>query len=397
MITVFKIEVVTLLSALKMLFLCSLYECEKNRLTMQVHIPLLIICLILCLLPLKEKWREKWILPICILLITVYMAIRYDYGLDFWSYYLAWSDTEHRTGVTESLFWLFSSIFPQYYMLVAATSILLMGAIYFWVKKFIPPQYYALFFLCFMCIPGMCFSMMTAMRSVMAFVIVTWGIYNYYIKSERLALYSSVVLVATLMHNSVIVFLLFPFIGHLIIRVKSYLVFVILIFFTIFSFTGIAQDISTYLFGMLQGVSNVDADYYSGYAAKYVSNINGAIIRSTMLFPMFYICKFANIIKDKTYGRFYILSVIYMLIYTLSLDFEYRFTLYLYIYFIIALCYCLTKMKLLNKLIAILPMIAFCIFQLYSYYNLMQAEMFGDYSEGNFFIYETIFDNLPLI
>lgn len=365
---------------------------------MQVHIPLLILCVLLCLIPSKHgTFREKWIMPLCMLLITVYMAIRYDYGLDFWSYYNAFFSETTRTEVSEPLFWLFAHAFSKYYQLVAASSIALMIAIFFWVKKYIPYQWYSLFFLCFMCIPGMCFSMMTAMRTVMAFVVMTWGLYKYYIKSNRVGLFVVTVIIATLFHNSAIFFLLLPLITNAIWKVKPFVFFVIFIIFSLFSFTGITQEISNSIFGLLKNTSFIDADYYMHYADKYVSNVNGAIARSMLLFPAFFICKYARKIKDEGFKQFYVLSIIYLSIYFLSLDIEYRFTLYLFIFFIIALAMCLRKMKLLEISIAVLPVAVLCVYQLNNYYNLMREEMFGDYSEGNFFIYETIFDNLPLI
>lgn len=363
---------------------------------MQVHIPLVIVCVVLCLFPFKSKWKKVLIMPICMLMITVYMAIRYDYGLDYWAYYNGFTEKEHRTGVTEPLFWFFSSLFPKYYMLIATSSILMMCAVYSWVKKYIFPEYYALFFMCFMCIPGMCFTMMTAIRTGMAFVVLSWGFYRYYINKQNLGVYSLVVIFAAMIHNSAIVFIIIPVIGALIMRIKPMIIFIIFLVFSIFSFTGVTQSISNFLFSQLFSVGFIDADYYSNYATKYVSNINGAILRSTLIFPMFFICLYANRTKDKAFFKFYVLSVVYMMIYSLSLDIDYRFTLYMFVFFIIALNFCLPQMNIVTKLIAILPIFALCIFQLYSYFKLMQDELFGDYSEGNFLIYETIFDHLPL-
>lgn len=362
---------------------------------MQIHIPLAIICILLCLLPFSEKFRRNWILPICIILITIYMAIRYDYGLDYWSYYTGFINEERRSEFNEPLFWLFCSIFPKYYQVIAAISCFLMAIIYFIVKNCVPERYYALFFLFFFCIPGMSFTMMTALRSVMAFVVLSYGIYKYYIKKFNIGLYLLSVIIASLFHNSALFFIILPVLCRFVLKLDPSIVFISFIVFSFFSFTGITQDIGFIIFKNLNGLRSEEYDL-SVYATKYVSNINGAIGRSPFLFPAYFICKYKKIIKDNEYSKFYALSVVYLWIFFLTLDVEFRFTMYMLIYFIIAMAICLTRMKLMMKLILILPVLVSCVYQLNSYFNLMREEMFGDYVDGNFYIYETIFQHLPL-
>lgn len=325
------------------------------------------------------------------------MAIRYDYGLDFWSYYDSFTSNDHRTGNTEPLFWLFSSLFSKYYQLVAAISCAVMIVDFFWVKKYVPNQWYWFFFLCLMCLPGLSWTMMTALRSDMAIVIISCGLYRFIIKKQDYRLFYLTVLIATLFHNSAIFFLVVPIFSKIIWKVNPLVFFILFIVFSFFTFTGITQIISSSIFSILQQFNMLDADYYSEYSDKYVSNINGAIMRSILLFPAYFICKYSRTVKAEGFRLFYILSIIYLTIHFLSLDFENRFTLYLFIFVFITLSMCLAKMNFLSKVIAVTPVIVLCLYQLWAYYNLMRDEMFGDYSEGNFFIYQTIFDNLPLI
>ena len=366
---------------------------------MQVHIPLLIICVILSILPTKGAFKEKWLMPLCMLLITIYMAIRYDYGLDFWSYYNSFIDGKHghRTSYTEPIYWLFSSMFTKYYQLVASVSIALMLAVYFWVRKLVPHRWYWLFFLCFMCIPGQSFAMMTAMRTSLAFAIISFGIYRYYIKETNWILYIFTVLIATMCHNSAIIFILIPILYTFVLRINPSIFFALFLLFSVFSFTGVAQDISQNIFKLFYSVNFIDADYYSHYSVKYVSNVNGAIGRLPWMFPAYYICNYAKRSQNELFKKIYVLSLIYFSLFFLSLDFEYRFTLYFLIYVIIALVISIDNINFVNKTIALLPVIVVCIYQLNGYYHLMQVELYGVYSEGNFFIYSTIFDNLPLI
>lgn len=364
---------------------------------MQVHIPLLIICVLLCVLPLKKERRKNIILPICFIMITVYMAIRYDYGLDFWSYYYGFLGENQRTFSTEPLYWWFNTLFSKYYQLIAAISVLIMVTIFFLVRKFVPEKFYSLFFLCFLCIPGQSFSIMTALRSDMAFVVLAFGLYKFYIKRKNYALYFLTVIIASLFHNSAAIFIIVPLLDRFILKVNPIVFFCSFIVFSIFSFTGITQSISRVLFSALHFFNGIDSNYYDGYATKYISNFNGAIGRLPLLFPAYYICKYAKNEKDGVFARFYVLSIIYFSIFFLSMDFEYRFTIYLFIYVMIAMSISLEKQNWFNKVVAIFPVVIYSLFLLYGYFYLMQREMYGDYSEGNFFIYETIFENLPLI
>lgn len=364
---------------------------------MQVHIPLLIICVLLCLLSFKPDKRKKWILPICFLLITVYMAIRYDYGLDFWSYYRGFQGTERRTESTEPLYWFFNSLFPKYYLLIATISVLLMATVFVIVKKYVIPKYYALFFLCFMCIPGQSFTMMTALRSDLAFVVLAYGLCRYYIEEKKIGMYLLFVVIASLFHNSVMVFAFVPLLEKLILKANPSVIFGLFIVFSVFSFTGITQRIGLFLFGLLDKSQFLSHEYYNVYATKYISNANGAIGRLPFIFPAYYICAHARTEKEGLFPRFYVLAVIYFSIFFLAMDYEYRYTMYMFIFALIAMIMSLEKHNSLNKTIAILPVIVYCIFQLYGYYMLMRRTVDGAYSEGNFFIYETIFQNKPFI
>lgn len=326
-------------------------------------------------------------------MITVYMAIRYDYGLDFWSYYMGFVGSERRTEYTEPLYWLFNSFFTKYCQLIAAVSIILMVAVFFIVRKYVRDKYYGLFFLCFLCIPGLSFTSMTALRSDLAFVFLAWGLCRYYIEKQNTVMYLLFVVLATMFHNSVVVFVLVPILGKVILKANPYVIFGLFIVFSFFSFTGITQKIGLTLFGLFGSSS----EYYDVYATKYISNANGAIGRLPFIFPAYYICKFACTQKDGLFPKFYVLAVIYFSIFFLSMDFEYRYTLYIFIFAFIAMIMSLERQDALNMTIAILPVVVYCIFQLYGYYMLMRSTINGAYSEGNFFIYETIFQNKPFI
>ena len=77
---------------------------------MIVHLSILFFLLFINLQPTSKNKRKKYVLPISFVIITIYWALRYDYGLDYWNYYnLFYNDvTKYVTGFGEK--WFFSSI-----------------------------------------------------------------------------------------------------------------------------------------------------------------------------------------------------------------------------------------------------------------------------------------------
>ena len=92
---------------------------------MQVHLVLLAILVIINLFPDSFIDRKKYILPISFLLILVYWAIRYDYGLDYWNYYNSFYEgTEGKLsrGFGERAYYVFTGLFSKFYQVIVAQS-----------------------------------------------------------------------------------------------------------------------------------------------------------------------------------------------------------------------------------------------------------------------------------
>lgn len=73
---------------------------------MIVHFLLILILCGLNLIPVSLSFRKKYILPFSFLCIGLFMGLRYDYGLDYWNYYEAFTNTNNDIS-NEFGFWSF--------------------------------------------------------------------------------------------------------------------------------------------------------------------------------------------------------------------------------------------------------------------------------------------------
>ena len=102
--------------------------------------------------------------------ILVFFAIRYGFGLDYWSYYELFSNQRHSRlrGPEEPLFYGFMGLFSQYYIFVIAHSAVLFISLCYISYKNIANKYYYLLFFFLLFNPDMVLNMTSAMRSSVA-------------------------------------------------------------------------------------------------------------------------------------------------------------------------------------------------------------------------------------
>lgn len=357
---------------------------------MNVHITLLLILLLLNLIPDKIIDRKKIILPFSFLLVLVYWAIRYDYGLDYWNYYnLFYSEkTAFSKGTTEFLFFRFLNLFDYYYQFIIVHSLVVVISLFYLVRKHIPSNYYWLFFFFLMAVPGFHFNLISAMRSTMAACVLYWAYEFCYISKKRWLLYFALVIVASLFHTSALAFLILPLIHLTIYKTRGWIIFSILIFFDILQvFYGNA------IFNWVISFSDVTSGYDSYSEIVKGSNVNGLVFRSIVLFPAFYMCRcFDKIKSDYEVRDLFILAFFYLLISMVGLNFQGRFTAYLFPYFIAALLFTCLQIGKKDRIIVLVPYIIYILYGLNVYYNSLILNLYGIWSEGNMYFYHTIFD-----
>ena len=358
---------------------------------MKVHLILLIILLLLNIIPEKNIDRKKYILPFSFLIILVYWAIRYDYGLDYWNYYNAFylGSLNDNSIVKERLFYLFFYSFNSYYQLIIVESAITVITLFYFVRKYIPTNYYWLFFFLLLTVPGFHFNLISTQRSNMAACLLFWAYELFYISKKRWVFLILAVFVAVQFHNSAISFIILPLAYWAFNHMRGFAILI-----TLFVCDILSMFITTSVFNwfILQGGGFLsDYDIYS--ELNVTSNIYGFIMKSVILLPTYYMCKIYDRSKDNTiYRSIFILAFLFIMINMLALNFNGRFTVYLYLFFIIALsitCQHLTKQE---RFIMLVPYFITVVYGLVGFYDSMLAGINGRYSAGNPYFYSTIFD-----
>ena len=356
---------------------------------MRIHIGILLILLILNLLP--EKWanREKFILPFSFLVITVYWAIRYNYGLDYWNYYNLFymhSFVERSSSFGERWFYGFTHLFPYYYQSIIAQSVIIGGTLYHLARKYISPKVYWLFFLLLFIVSGFHFNLISAQRSTMAAVIMYWGFDLFYISRRRWIPFIAMVLAAMMFHTSAIVFLVIPLLDILFPKISGHTLFIVLIISAFLSHT-----ISNIVFNTLVDRITFFNDY-TVYTEKDLTRGWSFIFGSLLtIVPWYYLCQRYK----KGYSKFdkhFILAYTYQFITLIALNFQDRFTVYLFPFFIIILAQEVMQSDRKKKFIMLGPYFFYLGYALYWYYWKLFDRINSEWSSGNMFYYQTIFD-----
>lgn len=368
------------------------------------HIIITLIVILLCLIPNNRKnRRKKWILPLSFLIVTVFLAIRYNYGFDYPSYQDLFTrgvtSTSYRDN-SEVLFYRMMHLFEHFYQFVIVYTVLIMGMLFVLVRKYCNEKYYALFFFMFMLMSSMSINLMSAMRSSMAAVVIWVAIYFFYLKHKRWLPYVAVVVVASGFHLSALVFLILPFLDVVINKMTGRGMFTFLVICLVLSFIG-----TSFLYELIFGSSSVFGGYantYGDLAQENQRTIFGVLNNSLMLFPAYFICRNKDKFAKQNKGL-YVLTMTYLIIFSLNMDLQGRFTSYLCIFLVLSISMVaggflkedgfekqsvLSKMQ---KLVMLLPLIVMILYNYYSFFNSLSN---GDYilEEGNPIIYQTIFD-----
>ena len=352
------------------------------------------IIILLCWITRDEKRKEKVVLPLSFIAITIFFAIRYDYGLDYWSYYHYYESgrtIEEIDGVVrgtgEQWFYYFMNLFPKYTYFIIVHTIIVFATLYFITRKYLSPKYYPLFFFLILTMSVLSFNWISALRSSMAAVVLWIGFDLFYIKKKRLLPLFGMIALASFFHTSSLVFLIIPLVDILVEKAKPYLLFAIAVL-GLLSTLFWTEDFYNYLIswtGML-------GESYAGHLESVTGySFFGAIHNSLLLFPYYYVISK----KDLFVGpqrKIYVLATLIAILRCFRLDFDGRISLVLFIYFIYALAHVLPSLKRQEKIVCMVPFLIWCFYGIYLFYNTMVVNEHTIYSEGNYLHYHTIFE-----
>ncbi len=378
---------------------------------MFIQLSIMLICVLLCLLPpvkLRNKTninfhaivehnniRVRYILPLCFIIITIFFAIRYNYGLDYWHYYerfsAGWTQRQFESGSSEALFYLFMNSFDSYFTFIIVHTLILMASLYYLTWRNCDYRYYALFFFIFLANNELATNMISALRNSMAASILWIGLDLFYIRKKRWLQFAGVVIFAFFFHTSVIVFLMLPIMDVFIMKVKPRPMFIILCLLLFFRLS---------FANMIFGWAGANVPFLQTYEhildKKDVEyNFNSIIYFSCMLFPSYFICKRKRLFIEKGCSGVYVLGLFFLFMFLTGLDFEGRFSIYLMVFFIYSLSIVMTTFNVMGKAIALLPLTVFILYGVYlTYTGLLSSEYLLE--PGNPLFYNTIFDASPM-
>lgn len=354
------------------------------------------IIILLCWITKDENKKEKIILPLSFMAITLFFAIRYDYGLDYWSYlnyYESGRTIEEVGGVSrgtgEKWFYYFMNLFPKFSYFIIAHTIITFSVLYFVTRKYLSPKYYPLFFFLILTMSVLSFNWISALRSTMAAAVLWIGMDLFYIKKKRWLPFIGMVVIAGFFHTSALFILVLPLVDFLIEKTSPSILFGIMIVGLISTLFFTEQ-----LYELILSSSKLMEETYSDHlsnesAAGYT--IFGVIHNSLLLFPFYFIITRKDIFVGPQ-RRIYILAAMIIILRCFKLDFNGRLSAYLFIFAIFALAYVLPRLKRTEKLICMIPMLVWCFYGIYLFYMTMVINQHTVYSEGNYLFYHTIFE-----
>lgn len=352
---------------------------------MEVYIAILFITVFLMMIPDVNERRSKYLFPLCAMIVIIFSAIRYDYGLDYWPYYesfrlkLAQND---RSLTGEPLFYRFMRIFPSYMSFIAVQSIIVFGIFFGFVKKFVPQDYYWLVFFLLLSVGGLYSNLVSALRCSLAAAIIWYASYNFAIKDNRLLLYLVCCAIATLFHTSAAVFAIIPLINLFIKRGGPFNIFIVLIAALVIGFL-LPEDVFQYVMKM----SSLSEGYLDNYVGEQY-NLRGIIAKGILIVPAYFI--FVTQSKNETLPLFvYSSSFLFLFLNFIGLNIQSRYTMYMYIYLIVAIGGTLPLLSKTQRYYMLVPLVLISIYSLFSYYENLLTNYIG--IEGNPLFYHTIF------
>ena len=350
---------------------------------MQYYLILSLIVVFLSWLFRNKSKMPKVVFLLSFAAIATFFAIRYGFGLDYWHYYNLFDTgrTSRLRGPEETLFYGFMNLFPKYYIFVIAHTIVLFISLAYVSFRVVAPKYYYVLFFMLLFNPDMILNMTSAMRSSMAACIIWIITYCFIIKNKNYLFYSIGVIVATGFHTSAILFLFLPWLLNLIGKFSGNVLLIVLFMLNILS-----MFFATFFYDFFVSYSKMDI-----YDSNTINNstFNGAVFKLVLMPIAYYLC--AKDVKLDINPRIRQISILFLALIFSNFDFQGRFTVYLYVFFVAAVCKLLSDTKGVRSFIIGTTIVLFLLYNFYTFVNLLASNVYA-FEEGNFLIYETIFD-----
>lgn len=169
-----------------------------------VHLTLLLSSAIAAIQNNKKLW-----IRFSFGILIIFAILRYDFGNDYMSYYKRYNEIKAGSSVfaNEPMFPLLVKLCPNFYILIAVTSIFTIIPIYFLIKNYVVDKYKGIAVLIYCINPYLFLISLSSIRQMLALSFFIIAIY--YSKKHQIIPYLILIFLASMCHISAII--LFPF------------------------------------------------------------------------------------------------------------------------------------------------------------------------------------------
>jgi transmembrane protein EpsG len=368
---------------------------------MIIYIILVILCVFFTWL--KQIAALKNGLKLSFFLVFLFLAMRHDYGNDYFSYYngfLALQSLQDEDFYFKGyeFGWLYLNYFFKYlfgnigfHVMLASMAGFTCFVLYRFTSKYIPPKYYTFAIALLLLEPNNILVLSSGMRQAIAVAIFLLS-FDYLLQRKYLH-YLAGIMLASLFHTSVLVFITLILLN--IVNWKIYLPYVFLIFLGLF---GLLNNL-TVIFDQINILLESQESVYSGYTKQGQEQQKYGL--GFALYVFIYLT--VLVVNRKTHFNIeqntIVKIVIVMLFLTIvGIAVQMAGRLSFYIFPLVVSAYALTLLNLEKYKLAttpVLPKLATLLiiaFFAYQNYGFWQSEVYSPY----FFEYKTIFQS-PLL
>lgn len=269
-------------------------------------------------------------------LLFLFLALRYDYGNDYMSYYyihMSINEGLKAWGENDILFKYLNILIPNFYLLISITSLFYISTIYFLIRNTLEIKKYWFAILLLLINPYLFLMQLSSIRQTIAACFI---VFSFYFATKRKYLYYIFfVLIATGFHKSAIVLLpVYFLLNESRVNRKTYVL--------IYVFLGFLLGTS-----LLETILNEALYYFPSYLSFIEQGLHNSL-RSLLISSFFFFLVTFNINKlqgkEIIYGKIALIATIISLL-TFKLSMISRIGMYFNIYLIIAIPLIFSRLK----------------------------------------------------
>lgn len=333
-----------------------------------VHI-ILLIALIFSIPQLNKKYPFRFF---TFFILYIFMALRYDYGNDYMSYFnnhALMNAGREAWGSSDILFYIINVLTPNFFVFIGITSMFYIISIRYLIKKNLVINQYWFAILILLINPYLFLVQLSSIRQTIAICCFIFAV-NFAIK-RKLILYIIMILIATGMHISAIILLpLYFILTNKPINKKHICLIITILILLIF----------TPLFDL---IANKLLEYLPGHYRYYYNQDLQNSLRATLISSFYFLLVISNLGKLKgreiIYGKLSLISTVISIL-AIKVSMITRIGMYFDIFLILTIPHIFKRInKKLTRQILFIILISIYILRYYSFFNNPLWESFREY------------------